>query len=117
MKCISQNPSGVAACGSKGRFALWFCIRRVPGGNRSHSVHDSSRDYRTVVASGNTSSTFQHQIGKRLGLLGQMNFIAQAHLAFPALYSGCATASIQIMRRTLSAGCHALHRTASERID
>ncbi len=40
------------------------------------------------VASGDTSSTFQHQVGKRLWLSGQMNFIAQAHPAFSALYSG-----------------------------
>ena len=41
-----------------------------------------------TVASGETCSTFPHQIAKRLWMSGQLNFIAQAHPPFSARYSG-----------------------------
>ena len=40
------------------------------------------------VASGETACISPHQITRRIWMSGQMNFVAQAHPAFPALYSG-----------------------------
>jgi len=71
------------------RVVLLSCFALAAFSTASGQIPDTTAPKTTEpVASGDTNSTFQHQIGRRLWLSGQMNFIAQAHPAFSALYSG-----------------------------
>ena len=68
---------------------LLFCLVFTPLSPGFGQIPDMTAPQPTEpVASGDTETTFHHQIAKRIWMSGQMNFILQAHPGFSALYSG-----------------------------